>query len=293
MTISSKFGLTLLTTLFAISSMGARQDEGGVEITKPQRIVSLNLCTDELVLMLADREHVKSVTWLVKDARMSWLSDRAQGIPSNYGLAEEIITLQPDLVVAGAFSTPTTIALLKRLQVPILQLGIPRSIDDVQAQIRLMSETLGQKARGEAMIADMQIRLASLPTLPANAVAPTAALYQPNGMTATEGTLIHEALVLAGLQNLAVIRSLPNYAQLPLEVLVMDRPDLLVMNDYEQAPPSLAQELLRHPALTKTFTGASTVVIPAQAWSCGSPNIVRAIEQLRQAAIAVVDGAGA
>lgn len=287
--ISSRRGLALLTTLIAVSVMSEPQNQAGISQTKPQRIVSLNLCTDELVLMLADRAHVKSVTWLVKDARLSWLSDQAQGIPSNYGLAEEIIALQPDLVVAGAFSTPTTIALLERLQVPILQLGIPSSIDEVEAQIRLMSEALGQIARGEAMIADMQMRLASLPAIPAHATALTAALYQPNGMTATEGTLIHEALVLAGLQNLAVIRSLPNYAQMPLEVLLLDQPDLLVMNDYQQAPPSLAQELLRHPALTKTFTGASTVIIPAQAWSCGSPNIVRAIEELRQAAISIVE----
>jgi iron complex transport system substrate-binding protein len=288
MTVSLRLGFALVGALLTVSSIGAPAVELELTTARPQRIVSLNLCTDELVLMLADRDNIKSVTWLVKDPRLSWLSEQAQGIPSNYGLAEEIVTLQPELVVAGSYTTPTTIALLKRLEVPVLQMDIPRSLEEVQSQIRLMAETLGHAARGERMVAEMQSRLAAMPALPAHDHAPTAALYQPNGMTATQGTLIHEALVVAGLQNLAVIRSLPNYAQLPLEVLLLDRPDLLVMNNYDQAAPSLAQELLRHPALTKTFTAASTVVIPAQTWSCGSPNIVRAIQRLRQAAITIV-----
>jgi hypothetical protein len=35
--------------------------------TKSHRIVSLNLCADELVLRLADRGNVTSVTWLSRE----------------------------------------------------------------------------------------------------------------------------------------------------------------------------------------------------------------------------------
>ncbi len=251
-----------------------------------QRIVSMNLCTDELVLMLADPAQIKSVTWLVKEPQTSWLAEQARGIAVNHGLSEEIVTLQPDLVVAGTYTTPTTIALLKKLSIPVLRFPLPRSLADIKSQIRTMARAVGQVARGEAVIADMEARLAALPPLPERRT--TAVLYQPNGLTAQQGTLVHEVLELAGLENLAVRRSLANYAQLPLEVLLLDRPDLLIMNNYEQSPPSLAQSLLQHPALQKTFTPAETVVVPAQAWSCGTPNVVRAVEILRHAAIRVV-----
>jgi iron complex transport system substrate-binding protein len=131
----------------------------------------------------------------------------------------------------------------------------------------------------------MRTRLAALPALPPGRTALTAALFQPNGLTATEDTLVHAALRHAGLRNLAVVRDLPNYARLPLESLLYDQPDLLVLNDYEERMPSLAQSLMRHPVLLKSFRNNRRVVVPAQAWSCGTPHYVQAVEILRRAAI--------
>jgi len=257
----------------------------------PQRVVSLNLCSDELLLMLADPEQVRSVTWLVKDPTLSWLTDQAATLPSNRGLAEEIITIQPDLVLAGTFTTPATVALLKRLQVPLLQLSMPTNMEEVQTQIWRVARALDHADRGRQVVADMRARLEALPALPQGRTAPTAALYQPNGLTADEGSLVHDVLMRAGLVNLAVAKSLPNYVRLSMEVLILDQPDVLVMNNYEEKMPSLAQELLKHPVLRKAFAETATVIVPAQAWSCGTPNIVHAIELLRDAAIRALERA--
>lgn len=251
----------------------------------PQRVISINLCTDELVLMLADRSQLQSVSHLVQDPQLSWFAAQARNIPANYGRAEEIVTLLPDLVVASTFSAPATIALLKKLGIPVLQFPMPKTIEEVEEQITVMARALGQTERGDEIVADMQRRLASLPSLPLRKTPPTVALYQPNGLGAADGTLVHDVLTTAGMRNLAVMRSLADYAQLPMEVLLLDQPDLLVMIEDDSSAPSLAQELLRHPALKKAFSASRTVMMPPQAWSCGSPNVVRAVEILRHAAI--------
>ena len=67
--------------------------------------------------------------------------------------------------------------------------------------------------------------------------------------------------------------------------MLLDRPDVLVVNHYEPKAPSLAQELLQHPAIQKAFAERTTVVVPAQAWTCGTPHLIDAVEMLRQAAI--------
>jgi len=237
--------------------------------------------------MLADREQISSVTWLVKDPTLSWMAELAAPIPSNRGHAEEIISLQPDLVLAGTFTTPTTVALLERLQIPMLRLSMPSNLEEVQAQIIEVAQALHRPLRGRDMVARMQAQLEALPVLPAMYKAPTAALYQPNGLTATQGSLVHDVLVRAGLENLAVSKSMPSYARLSMEVLILDQPDVLVMNNYEEKMPSLAQELMQHPVLAKAFARTVTVTVPAQAWSCGTPNVVRAIELLRDAALQV------
>ena len=274
--------MLLLCTCLAVA-------EDRVHQTPPLRVVSLNLCTDELLLLLAQPQQIASVTWLVKDPTLSWFAGQAAHVPENRGLAEEILLHQPDLVLAGEFTTPATVALLQRVAVPLLRLPLATNLAAIEAQITQVAAALGQRERGEQVITNMRERLASLPSLPdtthGGRSSLTAALFQPNGLTATADTLIHDAMQMAGLENLAVNRNLPIYAQLPLETLLFEQPDLLVMNNYEQKMPSLAQELMRHPALAHAFTPARTVVVPSQAWSCGTPNFVEAVEILRMAAL--------
>src|SRR5687768_5013072 len=102
---------------------------------RPARIVSLNLCIDDLVLRLAKPERIVSVTWLSHDARNSNIPELARRFAKNHGLAEEIVPLDPDLVIAGAFSARIAVALLKRTRIPLAELGIPRSFAEIRQQI--------------------------------------------------------------------------------------------------------------------------------------------------------------
>ncbi len=247
----------------------------------PQRVVSVNLCTDELLLSLAAPEQIASVTWLAQDPTLSWFAPAAQRFPANRGRAEEILLLQADLVLAGAYSAPATLALLRRLQIPVVQVATPTDWASMQAQIRQVARALGRAAAGERQLAQMQRRLDALTPLP---VRLTAAVYQPNGLTATAGSLAHTALDLAGLDNLAEQQSLPAFAPLALETLLLAQPDLLVLNGYEQKMPSLAQALMQHPVLQGLFATHRRVAVPAQSWSCGTVNFVRAVELLHAAA---------
>ena len=241
----------------------------------PERVVSLNLCTDELLLQLGDPGQIAGLSWLARDANLSWHSEEATQYPAVRGIAEEIIHLEPDLVLAGEFSTPATVALLERLEIPLLRLPLPHSFAEIRSQITRVAEALGQEERGQQMLASMQQRLDALAD---GKHTVTAALFEPNGQTATAGSLLHEVMTLAGLENLAA--DWPQFAPLPLETLVYRKPHILVLSQHG-AHPSLATELLEHPALRGRF---QTVEVPAQAWTCGTINTVRAVEILHRAA---------
>lgn len=81
----------------------------------PQRVLSMNLCTDQLAMLLAAPGQLISVSYLAQDPRASVMAEEAMTYDVNHGLAEEIFLLQPDLVLAGSFTTPATTALLRRL----------------------------------------------------------------------------------------------------------------------------------------------------------------------------------
>lgn len=250
----------------------------------PQRVVSLNLCADELVLRLAAPGTVKSVTWLARDPALSNVSALAQDVPVNRGLAEDVVPLAPDLVIAGAYTTRTAVALLKRLGIPVLELGAPISVDQALAQITTVAAALGVSDNGTQLIADIQSAIARLPVASPDSARPIAAVYQPNGFTIGKGSLVDDLVRRAGLRNLAVERRIDNYGQLPLEVLLFAQPDLLIMNSVEDRGPALAYEVLRHPALLRRYRGARVVSVPSAWWSCPGPRLVDAIRSLQRAA---------
>jgi iron complex transport system substrate-binding protein len=252
-------------------------------VSKPQRIVSMNSCTDELVLRLADRRNIASITWQSRDPNNSNVAHLAQGIPINHGVAEEIIPLKPDLVLAGIYTTRAPVALLKRAGMRIVDADVPRSFDDVRQQYRETAALLGEKERGERIIAEMDSNLARLarerPSVPATAI-----LLNPNNFTVGRGSVIDEVITHAGLENVAVRLGVGEYGQLPLEIITMNPVHVLIVSSYRDGPSAMATELLRHPVLSRLSDRMRVVVIPDRLWNCSGPALVEAIEILMRVA---------
>ena len=250
---------------------------------KPRRIVSLNMCTDELVLRLAEPQNIASVTWLSRDPQNSNVAELAARIPVNHGLAEEIIPLKPDLVVAGVYTARTAVALLKRVGIPVAEFDVPKNLDDVRRQIREMAALLGERDKGETLIAGMDRELASLPPA-ARSPGPRAIVLNPNGVTVGKGTLADEIMTRAGLTNVAAELAIDNYGQIPLETVAANAVDVLILSASRDGPPALATEILRHPVLAALSDRTRLVVLPGRLWNCGGPAVVEAIERLRKVA---------
>lgn len=241
-------------------------------MARPHRIVSLNLCADALVLRLADRADVLSVSWLARDPENSVVAAEAAAMPVNHGLAEEVAALRPDLVVVGAFTPRSTVAVLRRLGMSILELGVPQDIDGIRAQIRQVAAVLGQAERGERMIGAMDERLAAIrsPTS-----APLAVVLRPNGFTAGRGSLVDEILHRANVRNLAAEQGLENYGEIPLERVALSGVRLLILNQPENRAPSLGEAMLDHPILS-ALPDLRLVRVPARLWTCGGPEVADA-----------------
>lgn len=266
-------------TALALSASLARADG------KPSRIVSLNLCTDELVLRLADRKAISSVTWLSRDPSGGNVPELAARVPINHGLAEEIVPQNPDLVLAGTFTTRVAVALLKRLGVPLAEIGIAHNLDDVRRQIRQVAGLVGERERGEALVASLDARLASLPPSPPVGVArPRAIVLNPSGVTVGAGTLADEVITRAGLTNVAAELHLDSYGQLPLEMVAMHGIDILILSASRDGPPALATEILRHPVLQRLSDRTRLVVLPTRLWGCAGPEVADAIARLSEVA---------
>lgn len=247
---------------------------------KPERIVSMNLCTDQLVMLLADRERILSVSYLAADPQASALAGEVDGIPVNLGLAEEILPMAPDLILAGAFTTRPTVFLLRKLGYRVVELPVAENVDDVRANIRIVAEAIDEIERGEAMVAAIDDKLQRLS--PDSGPRPLAVLYWANGYTSGSGTLANAAVEAAGFRTLGRELGLTGTGQLPLETLLAAEPDMLITGRQREGA-ALANENFRHPALRQAFAGRSNVSLPDYLWVCGTPFVADAILRLSAA----------
>ncbi|MFA7606924.1 MAG: ABC transporter substrate-binding protein [Rhodocyclaceae bacterium] len=234
----------------------------------PQRIVSLNLCTDQILLQLVGRERIVALSFLSQDPFSSVLHEQAQGLPVAYGSAEEVLTLEPDLVLVGTYTTRHTTALLRRFGIPVVAVPGAQSFAEVKEEIRTVARAVGEVGRGEVIIARFEARLAQMQA-GHGATRPVATQYRSGGFSAGRNTLYHDIFEASGHDNGAARAGLDGYGMLPLERLVAEHPDTLVSSDYKRGTPTLGNRLLQHPAITRM--GADEHILPARETVCGGP----------------------
>lgn len=270
-----------------VAACGARQPAIPPHEAHPLRVMSMNQCTDQLVLALLPPERIASVTWLSRDPGGSLMAAQAARVGVNHGLAEEVLRQKPDLVIAGTYTTPALRGMLKRLGYPLVEVPDASSIEEVRAVTRQVAEAVGEPARGEALIASMDAQLAALAREPGPAIPVIA--WDRSGFAAGEGTIYDVILKVAGAKNLARAPMAMSYRKPDVEVLLKANPILLVQGTMDAREASLGDDAVRHP-LVRRFWGNRTVTIPQAAYICGTPMLgevaARLRAQLRSAAAA-------
>src|SRR6202166_3005055 len=111
--------------------------------TGQPRIASMNVCTDQLLITLADPEQILGLSRYSRDAWQSFAADDARRYPILSGGAEDVLVLRPDVVLAGLFDKRSTRELLKEKGLRLAEFSVPRNLDEVKAQIRQMGDLVG------------------------------------------------------------------------------------------------------------------------------------------------------
>lgn len=259
-------GLAVVLSILPALTLAA----GSAAAAKAQRIASINLCTDQLLLLLVDRSRIVTVSQLAADPDYSCLWREARGIPANTGLAEQIIPLQPDLVLGNEYTSRSSQALLRRLGHPVRNIQLPETLAGIDDFIRQVGYLVGEQRQADGLIAAMHRRLAALGTHALHPGSPAALIYAPNGHTEGAGTFKHDLLSRAGLRNAAAESGINRDGTMTVEQVLAAGPDVLVIDDSARNRDSLAQHITAHPALA-SLAQTRRVVIPSNRWLCPGP----------------------
>ena len=274
-------GWLLLPLLMAAGSP-ARASSG------PQHVMSLSMCTDDLLLELRPPERVASVTYYSRDPSNSYLWPQAAKVRINAGTIEEVLAEKPDLVLAGTYTTPTSRALLKKLHLPLLEVAPAANFDDVRVVTRRVAHALDVDAKGEALSAQMDATLKELAaSRPAQVI--RVAAWGEGGSIPGKGTMFDAILTAAGGTNIAAANDNLAYTSFDLEQLVMAHPDVLAYASNITDTPGLNTDLAQHPLILKLYAGRR-VTYPSALYSCGIVESADAAVALRASLLNAMHG---
>jgi iron complex transport system substrate-binding protein len=234
-------------------------------------IVSLNPCTDAILAEVADPAQLKAISHYSHDPRASSMdAATAHRFRVTGGTVEEVLALDPDVVVAGTFLQPATRAAFERLGVRVETVGIASTSAESEAQVAKLAALAGHPERGAALNARIEAALAAAQWDGAKV---TTLLWQEGGIVPGEQSLIAQLLSRTGFASHSAARGLGQGAYLPLEQVLADPPALVLATADERA--------LTHPAL-RHLAGVRYARLDPSLLYCGGPTIVRAAERLAQ-----------
>ena len=253
---------------------------GQAAAAPPQRIMSLKICTDELLLDLVAPSRIASVTFLSREKAGLKYWPQAANIPINHGSAEEILSTRPDLILTDPFMAPSLRPLLAKTGAKIVEVPPAENFEQIRAVTRLVAKAVGEEARGEALIAKMDAELRVVATHRLKKML-TVAGWGTGGYVPGTGGLFDAMLTAAGARN--VERGAFGYYD--VESLIAANPDALVYGDTYSGTTSLRSDQDLHPALLKRYAGRR--ITYTALYGCGVPQSAAIARQLQNALLKV------
>jgi iron complex transport system substrate-binding protein len=241
---------------------------------KPQRIMSLKICTDALLLDLVAPSRIASVTFLAHEKAALKYWPQAAGVPVNHNTAEEILATRPDLILTDTFTAPSLRPLLARSGARVVEVPPAESFEQIRAVTRMVAAAVGEQARGEALVARMDGELRAMAAQrPAHRL--TVAGWGGGGYVPGSGGLFDAMLAEVGARN---VETGP-FGYYDVETLIAKNPDALVYAETYSGTASLRDDQNMHPALLKRYAGRR--VSYDSLYGCGVPETALAAKRLQ------------
>jgi len=268
-------GLAFLAALALAGCTQAPQPSEREERQRPT-IVSLNPCSDAVLVEVADRSQILALSHYSHDPASSSIDvEQARRFASVAGAVEEVLALDPDLVIAGNFLPPATSAAFAKLGVPVMIVPIATSIAESKQQVTQLARAVGQPQRGKALNARIDAALKRAAP-PAGAKPVSAIVWQAGGIVPGRDTLVADLLERTGFSQLSAARGMGQAEYLPLEHMLADPPQLILAAGNTR---SNENRVLSHPALQALPETRRALFDPSLLW-CGGPTIIRAAKHL-------------
>ncbi|MBN2469371.1 MAG: ABC transporter substrate-binding protein [Anaerolineae bacterium] len=234
-------------------------DAGGNPVTldaPPQRIASVTIASDEILLSLITPERLIGVTSMATDPGISNVAAAAAAVPHRVTANPELlISLEPDLVIVATWTDSAVIDQLRDAGLTVFLMPSPVGIAPIQEAIALLGELVGAEESAAALVSAMDAELSAIAAATAD-TDPTRVLYlTPGNYTSGQPSTIAEAITAAGGTDVAAAAGVSQFEPLSDEFLLEEDPDVILLSGWTPWDPDFVENFRNNPL----YTGLSAV----------------------------------
>ena len=249
-------------------------------VPKPQRIMSLNVCTDLLLLQIAPKARIASVTFMAPQGAAVLFPGRADGIALNHDRAEDVINARPDLILDSALGAPLTRTMARRIGARVVEVKDANSFADIRDIVRQVGDAVGEPQRAAMLIEQMEATLADLAAHPPARRLRVVA-WSGGSAVPGKGSLTDAIITAAGAENIAA-RPGAAESSFGVEELLIADPDALLFGGATLGQPSLLTDEGQHRVVRRLYAGRR-IAYNDIAHTCGLPQSADSALALRRA----------
>lgn len=225
---------TKATTLYSVT------DYQGTKVdfpAKPQRILTLSMSTDEIVLGMVKPDKVIAVNNMLDDPVSSNIPDIGKQIATKIKnpTAEDIYSMNPDLVIVPNWNNAKIIDGLRELGLKVIVVPGAKNIDEVELSVQMIADAIDEHEKGVRLvsmmnnkIADIQAKVAKIPQNKRKKIVLLSLMPGYGGI----GSSFDDLCKYAGVTNGMAEIGLRNWQPLTKENLVKIDPDILFLPTY-------------------------------------------------------------
>lgn len=244
----------------------------GAAQAAPGRVVSVNMCTDELLLLIARPDQIASVTHLARDRHEFPFWRTGRRYPANDGSVVSVAGYRPDLILTMGGVARDRARLAERIGAELVVLPFPQTLPDIESAVATVAGALGREDRGRRILSIIRGLSAEAP-----AIAREATFLGDGGYSVAGQSLGAEWLALAGAR-------VPEGqgARIAAETLLTDPPGIVIRSDYRRGQTSRGQHwpgfrfIGRSPDMRILYTDG-------RRWTCSGLSLLPEIRRLREA----------
>ena len=242
------------------------------------RIISTNVCIDNILINTFGTENVVAVSNLVDDPRYSHVRMLDQSIERISFDAETILSLRPSLVLISNFSNHRVVKILKDSDLKIVTVPFATKLSDISQNIRIIGTAIEQNSKAKIATDAIDQHIG-------NAMPKTGkfALHvASNNYIYGNNSLISDAIRYAGLATSERNRFGNKPGFYNIENIILSKPDYLIIDGADVIDGLNFEHDRYHPALKMAYPPKHRIKIEPKLWSCAhqlTPQIIDIINQ--------------